>query len=112
MRAIPGVRGIQSRTVRCSSEILLTFDWGEDMTAALLQAESQINKILPALPAGTAFDVRRMDPTLFSTISYSLTSETRPLTELRDLAKYQLGPVLSTVPGVAKVDVQGGAIEE
>jgi multidrug efflux pump subunit AcrB len=112
LRAIPGMRGIQSRTARGSAEIWLTFDWGEDMTAALLQAESQINKILPVLPPGTAFDVRRMDPTLFSTISYSLTSSTRSLSELRDLAKYQLGPVLSTVPGVAKVDVQGGAVEE
>ncbi len=112
LRAIPGVRAVRSRTSRGSAEIWLTFDWGEDMISALLQAESQVNKILPTMPAGTAFDVRRMDPTLFSTISYSITSDTRPLTELRDLAKYQLRPVLSTVAGVARVDVQGGAIEE
>jgi Cu/Ag efflux pump CusA len=53
-----------------------------------------------------------MDPTLFSTISYSLTSDTRPLSELRDLTQYQIRPILSTVPGVASVAVMGGAIEE
>src|SRR5439155_9735872 len=112
LRAIPGVRNITSRTSRGSAEVWATFDWGEDMVAALLQAQSQVNRILPSLPPGTSFDVRRMDPTLFSTISYSLTSDARPLAELRDLALFQLRPVLSTVPGVARVDVQGGAIEE
>jgi multidrug efflux pump subunit AcrB len=112
LRAIPGVRNIQSRTSRGSAEIWLTFDWGEDLLGAFLQAESQVNKILPTMPPGTSFLVRRMDPTLFSTISYSLTSGTRPLSELRDLAQFQLRPVLSTVRGVARVDVMGGAIEE
>ncbi|HTL27826.1 MAG TPA: efflux RND transporter permease subunit, partial [Tepidisphaeraceae bacterium] len=112
LREIPGVRGVESRTGRGAAEVWLTFDWGEDMSAALLQAESQLNRILPKLPQGTTFEVRRMDPSLFSTISYSVTSKTKPLTELRDWAQYQLAPVLSTVPGVAKVDVQGGAVEE
>src|SRR5437763_4330005 len=112
LRAIPGVRGIRSRTSRGSAEIWLSFDWGQDMVAALLQGESQVNRILPSLPTGTSFEVRRMDPTLFSTISYSITSDLRPLTELRDLAQYQLRPLLTTAPGVARVGVQGGEIEE
>jgi CzcA family heavy metal efflux pump len=112
LRAIPGVRGIESRTSRGAAEIWLTFDWGDDLPAALLQAESQVNRILPQLPAGTTFEVRRMDPSVFSTISYSITSKTKSLTQLRDWAQYELAPVLSTVPGVSKVDVQGGAVEE
>jgi multidrug efflux pump subunit AcrB len=112
LRGIPGVRNVQSRSGRGSSEIWLTFDWGQDMASALLQAEAQANKMLGALPAGTSLEVRRMDPTLFSTISYSLTSDTRSLTELRDIAQYQLRPILSAAPGVAKIDVKGGAIEE
>ncbi len=112
LRGIPGVRGVQSTSSRGSAEIWLDFPWGQDMASALLQAESQINKILPSLPAGTAFQVRRMDPTLFSTISYSLTSNTKSLSELHDLAQYELRPLLSTVPGVARIDVSGGAIEE
>jgi CzcA family heavy metal efflux pump len=112
MRGIPGVRSVQSTSSRGSAEVWLTFDWGHDMSAALLQAESEANKILPSLPPGTSVAVRRMDPNLFSTISYSLTSKTRPLTELRDIAQYQLRPLLSQVPGVARIDVQGGEIQE
>src|SRR5262249_11428419 len=110
--AIPGVRQIRSTTSRGAAEVWLTFDWGQDMANAFLQSESQVNKVLPDLPQGTKFEARRMDPTVFATISYSLISDTRSLTELRDLAQYQLRPVLSTVTGVARVDVTGGAIEE
>ena len=112
LRAIPGVRGVRSTTSRGSAEVWLTFDWGADMSAAYLLAQSQVNQSLPTLPQGTTFDVRRMDTTVFPVISYSLTSPTRPLTELRDLAQLSLRPVLTTVSGVARIDVQGGAIAE
>src|SRR5439155_23700504 len=51
MRGIPGVRNVQSRSSRGSAEIWLTFDWGDDMAAALLQAQAAANKMLPSLPA-------------------------------------------------------------
>ena len=82
------------------------------MISAMLQVESAINQTLTALPVGTKFEVRRMDPTVFPTIAYSLTSDQQSLTALRDLAYYQLRPLLSSVPGVAKVAVLGGAEAE
>jgi CzcA family heavy metal efflux pump len=112
LRAIPGVRSVRSTSSRGSADISVTFDWGQDMISALLQAESEIARLLPVLPAGTSFDVKRMDPTVFPVIAYSLTSTAHSLVELRDLATYDLRPLLSTVSGVAKVDVQGGAVEE
>src|SRR5205085_8195864 len=112
LRAVPGIRRINSGTSRGSAELWLSFDWGEDMNGALLQAQAQINKVLPTLPAGTTFEMLRMDPTVFPVIAYSLTSETRPLTELRDIAQYQLRPALTTLPGVARITVAGGAGEE
>lgn len=112
LRAIPGVRHIRSTTSRGSNEISVSFDWGENMVQALLQAQSEVNRILPSLPPGTTFQAERMDPTVFPVVAYSLTSDTRSLVELRDLALYQLRPVLSTINGVAKIGVQGGATEE
>ena len=112
VRAIPGVRGVRSTTSRGSAEVSVNFDWGEDMIAAMLQVESEVNKIVPELPPGTTFEVERMDPTVFPVIAYSLTSATHSLAELHDIAMYQLRPALSTVTGVARVTVQGGAIEE
>ena len=112
LRAIPGVRGVRSTTSRGSAEIFVSFDWGADMIAAMLQVESQVNKILPTLPPGTTFEVERMDPTVFPVIAYSITSSTHSLAELHDIAMYQLRPALSSVTGVARVIVQGGTVEE
>src|SRR5437667_6279806 len=112
VRAIPGVRSLRSTTSRGTAEISVNFNWGEDMVSAMLQCQSQVNKILPSLPSGTSFEVERMDPTVFPTIAYSLTSDSHSLVELRDLALYTLRPALSTVPGVARVGVQGGRVEE
>lgn len=112
VRSLPGVRGVRSTTSRGSAEVSINFDWGQDMTAAKLQVESQINRILPNLPGGTVFDVRRMDPTVFPVIAYSLTSDTLTQAELYDLAMYQLRPQLSAVEGVAKIGVQGGQVQE
>ncbi|GIW83275.1 MAG: hypothetical protein KatS3mg105_5082 [Gemmatales bacterium] len=112
LRAIPGVRGVRSTTSRGSAEVSVNFDWGEDMTSAKLQVESQINRLLPSLPPGTVFDVRRMDPTVFPVIAYSLTSKSLTQSELYDLAQYQLRPKLSAITGVAQIVVQGGQVQE
>ena len=112
LRSIPGVRHVQSISSRGNAQVMLTFDWGDDITLDMLQAEGRVNKLLSSLPAGTTFDVRRMDPSFFPVISYSLTSDSRSPIELRDLAEYQLRPALSTVTGVARIDVNGGAVEE
>jgi len=112
VRAIPGVRRIRSTTSRGSADIDVDFDWGQDMVTGTLQVESQVNKLLPSLPQGTSFEVRRMDPTVFPVIAYSLTSDIQSLVDLRDLALYELRPALATVPGVSRVGVQGGAVQE
>lgn len=112
VRAVPGVRGVRSTTSRGSAQVLVDFDWGQDMLAAMLQVDSQVNRLLPALPPGATFTVERMDPTVFPSLAYSLTSDTRSLTELRDLASYEMRPALSAVTGVARIEVQGGDVEE
>ena len=108
VRSVPGVAGIRSTTSRGSAELSINFGWGRDMVASLLQVESAINQVLPGLPAGISFSVRRMDPTVFPVAAYSLTSDTQSLIQLRDLATYQLIPLLSSVDGVARVEVVGG----
>src|SRR5438046_464625 len=112
VRAIPGVRNLRSTTSRGTAEISVNVNWGEAMVSAMLQCQSQVNKILPSLPTGTSFEVERMDPTVFPVIAYSLTSDSHSLIELRDLALYTLRPALSTVSGVARVGVHGGRVDE
>jgi len=112
VRAVPGVLTVRSATSRGSSDIAINFNWGTDMVSAMLQVASAINQIRSTLPATLSFGVKRMDPTVFPVLGYSLTSDVHTLVELRDMALYQIRPLLSAIPGVAKVDVLGGAIAE
>lgn len=112
VRAVPGVRDIRSTTSRGSAELSINFAWGSNMALALQQVESAVNQTLSALPAGVSFSARRMDPTVFPVAAYSLTSDRLSQVQLRDIATYQLVPLLSSVNGVARVGVLGGAQAE
>jgi CzcA family heavy metal efflux pump len=112
LRRVPGVRDVASTSNRGSAELSVNFDWGTDMARATLQIQAAISSILPVLPAGTRMDVRRMDPTVFPVMAYSLTSSRESQSQLYDLARYQIQPLLSSVTGVAQINVAGGAQEE
>jgi CzcA family heavy metal efflux pump len=112
LRSIPGVTGIRSTSNRGSVDISINFNWNGDMVAALLQAQAAITQILPTLPPGTNFTVKRMDPTVFPILGLALTSDKKSLIQLRDFAYFQLQPLLSIIPGVARVETLGGAQAE
>lgn len=112
IRRVPGVHDLRSTTSRGNADVSVNFDWGTDMTAAALQVNAAISQIQATLPAGTQATVRRMDPTVFPILAYSLTSDRVGLAALRDLAQLQLRPLLSGIDGVARVEVVGGAVAE
>lgn len=112
LRGVPDVVGMRSTSSRGSAEVSVNFNWGTDMVAAQLQVESAVNRILPTLPTGTRQEVRRMDPTVFPVFGLTLTSKTRDPVSLRDVAYYQLRPILAAVPGIAQVEVLGGQLAE
>jgi CzcA family heavy metal efflux pump len=112
LRIIPGVQDVRSGSSRGSAQISIDFGWGRDMTAATLQVDTALSHIMSTLPAGTKSVTRRMEPTVFPIIAYGLTSDKFTVTELRDLVKFQIIPLLTTVPGLAKVDMVGGADAE
>src|SRR6266404_2130681 len=107
VRAIPGVRNVRSTTSRGTAEISINFDWGEDMVSAMLQSQPQVNKILPSLPAGTSFELERMDPTVFPVIAYSLTSDPDKLQSF----KMTLGEVASAL-SASNILVAVGRLEQ
>jgi CzcA family heavy metal efflux pump len=112
IRSVPGVLEVRSSTSRGAAQISIDFGWGRDMIATTLLVDAAINQVLPSLPPGTSFGVRRMDPTVFPIIAYALTSDTVPQTALYDLAQLQIVPQLASVPGLARVSVLGSAIAE
>ena len=112
LRVIPGVQEVTSGSSRGGAQISVDFGWGRDMTAATLQVDTALSHILPSLPAGTKSITRRMEPTVFPIIAYGLTSDKVSIPEMRDLVKFQIRPLLTAVPGLAKVDLVGGADSE
>ena len=112
IRRVPGVQNVRSTTSRGSAEMSVNFAWGSDMPLATAQISQAVAQLLPQLPVGTRMSVKRMDPTVFPILAYSLTSDTLSLTQLYDLGQYQLRPLLSGVGGVARIQVMGGAQEE
>jgi len=112
IRTVPGVLDVRSASTRGSAQVSVDFGWGRDMTASTLLVDAAIGQVLPSLPAGTAYAVKRMDPTVFPIISYALQSDSMSPVALRDLAQYQILPLLSSVNGLARVDVQGGETAE
>src|SRR3546814_584025 len=65
VKTVPGLLETRSTSSRGSAELSLNFAWGENMATRTLQVQSAISRILPTLPKGTSFEVRRMNPTVF-----------------------------------------------
>lgn len=113
IRAVRGVRNVHSATSRGSAQVVVDFNWGTDMGRALLNVDAAMSKVLPELPPGTRFHSIRMEPTTDEPVlAYSLRSKKLTQTQLFDMAKYQLRPLISGVQGVAHVGVQGRGTAE
>jgi CzcA family heavy metal efflux pump len=107
---VPGVTRVQSKSIRGASEISVTFAPSTDMAYALQQTQARVNQVRADLPSGLDVEVERLSPSLFPIISYNLEGG-EPAT-LYDIARFQIRPVLSRVPGVGRVDVQASDIRE
>ncbi|HKA25614.1 MAG TPA: efflux RND transporter permease subunit [Candidatus Eisenbacteria bacterium] len=108
LRLVPGVREMRTTTSRGSVELNLDCAWGSDMDLTLQRVQARVDAVRGTLPDATTIETRLMSPVVFPVLGFSLTSPTRSLAELRDLARVRWQPELSRLPGVAQVIVQGG----
>ncbi|HEX2779240.1 MAG TPA: efflux RND transporter permease subunit [Gemmatimonadaceae bacterium] len=107
---VPGVTRVQSRTIRGASETNITFAAGTDMQYALQQTQARVNQARAGLPEELDVEVERLTPSLFPVVSYNL--EGGDPATLYDIARFQIAPLISRVPGVGRVDVQGSDVRE
>jgi len=112
-RAVPGAIDVTSTTSRGTAEIFVDFPWGSDMKQALLSVGAAFAQKLPDLPQGTTYDMIQMRPSaVFPFVSYALISDSISPAALRQMAQYQIVPLLTGIPGVRKVGVLGGQTPE
>jgi CzcA family heavy metal efflux pump len=107
---VPGVTRVRSRSIRGGAEVNITFASNADMIYALQQTQARVNQIRSQLPADLDIEVERLTPALFPVLSYNL--EGGDPATLYDIARYEIRPVLSRVPGVGRVEVQGSDVRE
>jgi len=107
---VPGVTRVRSHSIRGASEIAVTFAPGTNMDQALQLVRARVNQVQSALPPDLTLDVEQLAPSLFPIVSYNVEGG-EPAT-LYDLARYEIKPLISRVPGVGRVEVQGSDVRE
>lgn len=107
---VPGVTRVHSHAIRGAAQIDVTFDPRTNMAEALQLVRARVAQVQSQLPTGIDLEVERLAPVLFPIVSYSL--EGGDPAALYDLARYDIRPLLSRVPGVGRVEVQGSDVRE
>src|SRR2546428_1153987 len=80
------------------------------MDQALQLVRARVSQVQSALPPNLTIDVEQLTPSLFPIVSYNVEGG-EPAT-LYDLARYEIKPLISRVPGVGRVEVQGSDVRE
>ena len=104
--ATPGVRRVDSKTIRGNTEIYLLFNPNTDMQNALQLVQARVSEARSSLPADSEIQTERVSPAVFPVLSLILNGNV-PDADLRDDAYYVLRPLLSRIPGVGVIQVQG-----
>ena len=113
MNGIPGIVRIKSTTARGATDVSLFFNWNVDILQSLQLVQARLSQLSSGLPPTASIrNVDRLTFAVFPVTGYSLVSDTRDSTSLRDLATYTIKPRLARLSGVADVSVDGGQLRE
>jgi len=112
MKDVPGVVQVRSATGRGSAEVNVFFNWKIDMVQSELYVLNRVSQLKASLPATAKATVWRLTFNAFPIIGVSMTSPTRKITDLSDLARFELKPRFLRIPGIARVDIVGGRTPE
>jgi CzcA family heavy metal efflux pump len=113
--AIYGVNGValvRSTTSRGSAEIDVTFAQSADVANSFQRVNSVVADAKSRLPEGTNVEARLLTSATFPIVDLSLSSKTRSLAELTDIAFYDVVPSFHRIPGAQRVEVVGGKYRE
>jgi HAE1 family hydrophobic/amphiphilic exporter-1 len=107
---IAGINLITSTSTQGNTSLTLEFDSSIDVNkaavdvqAALLGAQRQLPQEMTDLPS-----YRKVNPADAPVLFMTMTSPSMNLSELNDYAENLVSPAISTLPGVAQVQVNGG----
>jgi HAE1 family hydrophobic/amphiphilic exporter-1 len=106
---IAGITSITSLNTEGNTQVTLEFDLNRDIDAASLDVQSAISvaaaRLPEDLPNPPAY--RRVNPADAPIIFLALTSDTTPSQDMNEFADKVMSPRLSTITGVAQINIQG-----
>ncbi len=106
---ISGIHHIESRTIQGFSQMKLYFHPGTDMVQAMAETVAQVNRARAFMPPGTVPPfVVRFDAGSVPVGYLVLSSTTKNITEIQDLAYIRVRPTLVSLPGVSAPPPFGG----
>src|SRR2546422_10990816 len=73
--------------------------------------QGKVDEVRPNMPPGTQTRVERMTPSFFPMMEFNVMGNLPPA-DLRDIAMFQIRPLLSQIPGVARAEVSASEERE
>ncbi len=108
-QTVPGLRTISSSSGLGNTSITLEFDEGRDIDAAAVDVQAALLRAQRSLPQDMTNppSYRKVNPADAPVLFLSMTSPSLSPQELQDYADHLVTPTLSTVDGVAQVNIYG-----
>ncbi|MCC6493571.1 MAG: efflux RND transporter permease subunit [Pirellulales bacterium] len=107
---IGGIHHVESRNVQGTALMKLYFHPGTDMSQAMAETINYVNRSQAFMPPGTVSPfVMRFDTGSVPVGYLVLSSETRSIAEIQDLALFRIRPMFSSLPGVSAPPPFGGS---
>ena len=106
---INGIESVEDKSIQGNGLLKLTFHPGTDMSEALAQTISYVNRARAFMPPGTVSPfVVRFDAGTVPVGYLVFDSESRTLGEIQDLALNRIRPAFATLPGLTSPPPFGG----
>jgi multidrug efflux pump subunit AcrB len=107
---ITGIEHVESRSIQGAAVIKLQFYPGTDMSQAMSETVSYVNRARAFMPPGTVPPfVMRFDAGSVPVGNLVFSSETRSVAEMQDAALNLVRPLFATLPGVSAPPPFGGS---
>jgi HAE1 family hydrophobic/amphiphilic exporter-1 len=109
MSTVSDVNEVDSTSRYGSSQVMLHFNYGTDLTQAVANMRDKANQVTSKLPSDAAApSIMRVDPNSSPIITLALTGKNANVEQLKQLADDVVTPRVQQVSGVSAVSVSGG----
>jgi HAE1 family hydrophobic/amphiphilic exporter-1 len=108
-QTVPGLKTISSTSTLGNTSLILEFEEGRNIDAAAVDVQAALLRAQRALPQDMTSppSYRKVNPADAPVLLISLRSPSLSPAELQDYAEHLISPTLSTVTGVAQVNIFG-----